>query len=122
VRSTGRICILDIDIQGVKSIKRSPIACKYVFIMPPSMEALEKRLRGRGTETEDKIQIRLKNAREEIQYGEQSGNFDAVIVNSDLEEAYSKLVDILGDLYPEHRSNISNSKASSAHKHPSTGN
>lgn len=44
----GKICILDIDIQGVKLVKQSGRECKYLFIAPPSMELLEQRLRGRG--------------------------------------------------------------------------
>ncbi len=53
----GKVCILDIDIQGVESVKKSHLKCKYLFITPPSKTDLEQRLRGRNTETEDKIQV-----------------------------------------------------------------
>ncbi|KAG6574360.1 guanylate kinase [Phytophthora cinnamomi] len=62
VQEKGKICILDIDIQGVQQVKKSGIHAKYLFIAPPSMDELEKRLRGRATETEDKIQLRLLGA------------------------------------------------------------
>ena len=56
-RVTGarKVCILDVDVQGSEAVKRSPLGAAFVFISPPSMEELERRLRGRGTETEDKV-------------------------------------------------------------------
>ena len=49
---TGRMCILDIEVSGVKAVREIPeLEAKYVFICPPSMDVLETRLRGRGTET-----------------------------------------------------------------------
>ncbi len=101
----GKICILDIDVQGVRSVKKSSLDCKYLFIAPPSIEALESRLRGRGTETEEKIQIRLKNAIDELAYGNESGNFDAYIVNNDLEVAIQEVTSTLQSWYPELKSN-----------------
>ena len=55
------------------------------------METLEKRLRGRGTEKEDSIQKRLKQAELELEYSKTEGVHDLIIVNDDLEEAYKKL-------------------------------
>ena len=93
VVDAGKICILDIDMEGVKQIKASPElgSPMYAFIKPPSMEVLEARLRGRKTETEEALKRRLDKAREELAFGEAPGNFDVVIVNDDLEEAYKKL-------------------------------
>jgi guanylate kinase len=88
-------------VQGVRNVKKSPLICKYVFIAPPSMDSLEERLRLRGTETEEKIRIRLHNATEELAYGSETGNFDAVIVNNDLAVAYAELVSVLRLWYPE---------------------
>jgi len=65
----GKICVLDIDVQGVKQIKKTDLKALFVFIKPPCMTSLEKRLRDRGTETEDSLQRRLSCAREEIEYG-----------------------------------------------------
>jgi guanylate kinase len=101
VQSKGKICILDIDIQGVQKVKTSTLQCKYVFIAPPSIEVLETRLRGRGTETEDKIQIRMKTAHDELAFGNVPGNFDAIVVNNDLEEAYAEIVGLLKQWYPQ---------------------
>lgn len=99
IREQNKICILDIDMQGVQSVKKSGIDCKYIFIAPPSMEELEKRLRGRGTETDDKIEIRLQNAIAEVAYGT-TENFDCVLVNDNLEETYKSLMKRIITWYP----------------------
>lgn len=52
VREQGKVCVLDIDVQGARSVKRAALGAAFVFIAPPSMGALEERLRGRGTETD----------------------------------------------------------------------
>ena len=101
VRSQGKICILDIDIQGVKNVKNSELNCKYVFISPPSMEILETRLRSRGTEKEDKIKIRMNTAISEMHYGHQPGNFDAIIVNTDIDVALDELIVLMRKWFPE---------------------
>lgn len=82
---------MDIDIEGVKSIKKTDFDPVYIFIMPPSIPVLEERLRKRGSETEEKIQMRLKRAVEENAFGQIEGNFDILIVNDVFEEAYEKL-------------------------------
>merc|ERR1712198_27530 len=84
VRSKGLICILDIDVQGVISIKKTDLKPNYVFVKPPSLDELEARLKSRGTETEDSLQRRLDAAKVDLEYGEAPGNFDLVIVNDDL--------------------------------------
>ena len=100
VAQSGRICILDIDIQGVKGVKASALDPHYIFVAPPSMELLEKRLRDRGTETEEAVKIRTANAAREVEYGNTPGNFDAIVVNDDLEEAFQRLHTLLRDWYP----------------------
>jgi guanylate kinase len=69
VQSEGKVCVLDIDVQGVQKVKASSLDPFYCFISPPSAEDLEKRLRGRGTETEEQIKTRLGNANKELEYG-----------------------------------------------------
>ena len=92
VDEAGKICIFDIEMEGVKQVKACPdLDPMYAFIKPPSMEVLEARLRGRKTETEEALKKRLDKAREELAFGEEPGNFDVIIVNDDLEEAYKKL-------------------------------
>ncbi|CAI5724067.1 unnamed protein product [Hyaloperonospora brassicae] len=100
VQDQGKICILDIDIQGVKQVKQAGLRAKYLFVAPPSMDELEDRLRGRATETEDKIQLRLKNAAGEIAFSEQPGVFDAVLVNKVVDDSFRELSTILKQWYP----------------------
>jgi guanylate kinase len=101
VRGQGKMCILDIDIQGVQNVKKSNLNCKYVFIAPPSIEELEGRLRGRGTETEDKISVRMANACAELAYGNAPGNFDLFVVNNELEAAVQTILTQLKAWFPE---------------------
>ena len=91
VLKAGRICILDIDTQGVKAVKKTDLEPHYVFIKPPSLGELEERLRARGTETEESLSKRLGAAAAEMQYGETPGNFDTIIINYDLSNAYKAL-------------------------------
>lgn len=85
--------------QGVKSIKKTDLNPYYVFIMPPSIKALEDRLRRRGTETEEKIKLRLINSIDEINYGTLDGSFHERIVNEDLDVAYAELEALLLQWY-----------------------
>jgi len=104
VQSQNKICILDIDIQGVQNVKKNATAhftANYIFIAPPSMEELEKRLRGRGTESEEAILKRLENAKGEMEFGTQEGNFDMVLVNDDLDGSLQKLVAKFKEWYPD---------------------
>lgn len=91
VVAQGKVCVLDIDMQGVKSVKKTSLNPKYIFIRPPSFDILEQRLRGRGTEKEEAIMARLNAAREELDYGATPGAYDHVIVNDDLDTAYDSL-------------------------------
>ncbi|XP_015439877.1 PREDICTED: guanylate kinase isoform X2 [Dufourea novaeangliae] len=95
VQREGKICVLDIDMQGVKQIKQSSLDPIYVFVKPPSMDELEKRLRDRQTETEESLQRRLSAARTEIEYGEKPGNFDMIIINDNLPKAYEELKEFI---------------------------
>jgi guanylate kinase len=76
VKKTGKICILDIDVQGCRLCRQANVPGIYVFVSPPSFEVLEQRLRGRGTETEDKIVKRLANAKGEMDARNEAGLFD----------------------------------------------
>ncbi|KAL4198361.1 hypothetical protein AMTRI_Chr03g139850 [Amborella trichopoda] len=96
VTDAGKRCILDIDVQGVRSVRASSLEAIFIFICPPSFEELEKRLRDRGTETEEQIQKRLRNARAELEQGRSSNLFDHILVNDDLEMCYANLKSILG--------------------------
>lgn len=97
VRNQGKICILDIDVQGCRAARAKQLMAKYLFIAPPSLEELERRLRGRGTEEEEAILMRLANARKEMEAKEEAGLFDIVVVNNDLEKAYAEIKEILNE-------------------------
>jgi len=91
VMNQNKICILDIDVQGCEQVKKSSIKARYLFIVPPSPEELERRLRGRGSEAEESIQRRLTNARKELEYSSKTGFFDLILVNDDLDKTYNQL-------------------------------
>jgi guanylate kinase len=84
----------------VQKVKESSLDPIYIFISPPSKDDLEKRLRGRGTETEEQISVRLGNAAKELDYGQQAGNFDRVFVNADLKECFKDMVGAFKTWYP----------------------
>jgi len=91
----GQVVLLDIEMEGVKQVKKTDIDARYIFIAPPNMAELESRLRGRGTETEEKIQKRLAQAKKELEYSTTPGVHDIIIVNDDLDAAYKKLEDFV---------------------------
>ena len=84
----GKDIILEIDTQGALQVKKQMPEAVLIFIAPPSLEALEERLRGRHTEDEATIQKRLHEVKQEL---ERAKNFDITIVNDDLENAISQL-------------------------------
>lgn len=91
VQARNLICILDIDMQGVKNIKKTDLNPIFISIQPPDMAVLEKRLRDRKTESEESLQKRLQAASVDLQISKEAGLFDVVIVNNNLEEAYGDL-------------------------------
>lgn len=89
----GKAVIFDIDVVGGINLKKLfPNNSLSLFIMPPSVEELENRLRGRQTESEEKIQMRINKAEQELALADE---FDVVLVNDDLEESKVKIVDII---------------------------
>lgn len=98
---TGNSVLLDIDVQGAKQLKTTyPSESYRIFISPPSLEELERRLRTRKTDSEETIQKRLKNAQMEMNEGR---TFDAIVVNDQLEKAYTELKTLLQNLLPVKR-------------------
>ncbi|KAJ3316137.1 hypothetical protein HDU76_002054 [Blyttiomyces sp. JEL0837] len=121
VSDQGKICVLDVEMNGyasndreacenlysdrlildqVKNIKKTDLNAKFIFIRPPTVEDLEKRLRGRGTETEESLQKRLAAAKAEIEYAD-TGAHDKVIVNDIEEEAYKNLEEYILATWPQ---------------------
>jgi guanylate kinase len=88
----GRSVLLEIDWQGARQVKsRSPEACT-VFILPPSVAELERRLRGRGTDSEERIKRRLRDALGDISHWSE---FDYAVVNEDVDVAVDALAAIV---------------------------
>eukprot|EP01041_Mallomonas_annulata_P009056 gene9056-18759_t len=100
ILNSNRICLLDVDVLGVKKMRKLDFSAKYVFIAPPSVEDLEARLRGRATESEEQMLVRLANAKEEIEYGYNHGNFDCIIVNKEVDQSVSQLSSYLEKWFP----------------------
>jgi guanylate kinase len=90
--AAGRDVILEIDVVGASQVRERIPGSILIFIEPPSIGELERRLRGRGTETEDRIRLRLETAAWEM---DQRGWFDHVVVNDDLERASSQVAAII---------------------------
>ena len=89
----GKDVIVEIEVQGFLQITKKLPEAVTIFIMPPSMEELERRLRGRGTDSEEKIIGRLETARKEMTYADE---YDHIVVNDELDRAVSELLAIMG--------------------------
>ncbi|WP_431232385.1 guanylate kinase [Mycolicibacterium psychrotolerans] len=89
---TGHPVLIEVDLAGADAVKRAMPEALTVFLAPPSWEALEQRLAGRGTETQEQVERRLATARAELAA---QGRFDVVVVNSQLESACAELVSLL---------------------------
>lgn len=88
----GKSLILEIDIQGALNVKKVWPDAVLIFIEPPSLEELERRLRGRGTEDEQSIELRLKNAKHEMTLAD---DYDVRIVNDTVDRAVRELSDTI---------------------------
>lgn len=89
----GDYLLFDLDVQGCDEIKKIyNDEAQIIFIQPPSIEELEKRLRRRGTETEEVIVERINNARGEMK---RKDDFDHVVINDEVEKAYESLKDVV---------------------------
>ncbi|XP_053205676.1 guanylate kinase-like [Panonychus citri] len=91
VQKNGKICILDLEIEGVKNMKKSNFRPLFIFVKPPSLEALEQRLRDRATESDENIERRLKRAKEDLNMEGIENYFDLILINEDLDQAYAAL-------------------------------
>ncbi|HEX9766021.1 MAG TPA: guanylate kinase [Nitriliruptorales bacterium] len=88
----GRIVILEIEVQGALQVRQRREDALLVFLQPPSTQELERRLRGRGTESELEIHRRLKVARAEMKA---AGSFDVLLVNEDAEVCANRLEKVI---------------------------
>lgn len=107
--SKGQDVLFDITIEGSLALNRKfDVDTVTIFILPPSMEELENRLRGRGTETEEKIQKRLTQAKEEIG---RAGEFEYLVTNGDIDAAAREIVAIITAEKLKASKNIDTAKA-----------
>ncbi|HEX2213537.1 MAG TPA: guanylate kinase [Mycobacterium sp.] len=90
--AAGRPVLIEVDLAGARAVKKAMPEALTVFLAPPSWEALEARLTGRGTETAEVMARRLATAKSELAA---QGDFDRVVVNSQLESACAELVSLL---------------------------
>ncbi|HRS63450.1 MAG TPA: guanylate kinase [Spirochaetota bacterium] len=88
ILKSGKFPLFDVDVQGSKILRKKLPDAVFIFIIPPSLNILKARLIGRQTESEEELDVRLKNAAKEIN---EYKNFDYVIVNTVLEESMTKL-------------------------------
>lgn len=88
----GKEVVLEIEVQGALQVKAKMADAVYIFIAPPSWEALEKRLTSRGTETSDIIMERLTKAKNEIML---ASSYDYIVINDEIENAVDKVIAII---------------------------
>jgi guanylate kinase len=91
-RASGKDVLLEIDVQGALKVKESSPDGVFIFLIPPSMAELEKRIRSRGTETEEKIRERLGKAKAEMDLMDR---YDYFIVNDEVDRVVNKIESIL---------------------------
>ena len=82
-------------LQGVKQVKRTDLNARFLFLSPPSLEILEARLRGRGTEDEESLTKRLKQAEKEMAFAKEEG--EKIVLNDDLDRAYEEVEEWIVD-------------------------
>ena len=112
MRDKGIVPILDIEVEAVRNVKDSKLAPRYLFVAPPSVDALEDRLREKGVDSEQDIQKCLSDAHGIIEYGE-GGNFDKVLVNEVLEDSFLEFKNTILGWYP-HLGNVGGEKGGDA--------
>jgi len=88
VLATGKDAVLELDVQGMRKLREAGRDCVTVFITAPGLEELERRLRGRGTDSEEQIAGRMETAKVEIAARHE---FDYIIVNDEIDEAVADM-------------------------------
>ncbi|MEF2655161.1 MAG: guanylate kinase [Eggerthellaceae bacterium] len=100
--NAGEQVILEIDVQGAFQVRKALPQAHLIFIEPPSLEELSRRLHSRGTESEDVISSRLKTAEVELA---QKMEYDSQVVNDDLERATNELISLIDSFANDTRGN-----------------
>jgi guanylate kinase len=89
---SGKDIVLELDVQGMRNVKRAGLDAVTIFIMAPTVEDLERRLKARGTDRPEEIALRLSNAEAELAA---RGEYDHVIVNADIDQATAEFEGIV---------------------------
>lgn len=115
IQSSGKICVLDLELQGVRNIKKTDLDPKYILIRAPTIDILvslgsgfvlfqlslslqRQRLNARGSESPESLEVRLKHAEEDLEaVRKDPALFDYVIVNDNLETAYQEFIEAIKD-------------------------
>jgi len=93
----GQVVVLDIDVQGGLQVKRRMPDALMIFVEPPGDDELLRRLRKRAREDEDVIQRRFAEAKREMQFARDSGVYDRIIINDDLQRAIDEVCDAVAE-------------------------
>lgn len=93
--SVGKFCLLDVDVQGGESIKRDFPGCHRIFILPPSIDELKRRLSSRQSDNAEINKTRIKNAEQEVKY---ALKYQYQIVNDNLEHALERMTRIIKNI------------------------
>ena len=88
----GKIVVLEIDVQGAVNVKQNTENAVFIFLAPPSLSELKNRIVGRGTETEQDINVRMKNARKELEY---IRYYDYLVINDHINSAINSVNEII---------------------------
>lgn len=88
----GKIVVLEIDVQGAVNVKQNTGNAVFIFLAPPSLSELKNRIVGRGTETEQDINVRMKNARKELEYIKY---YDYLVINDHINSAINSVNEII---------------------------
>jgi len=89
---SGKTVILDIEVQGAGQVLEKDIKATTIFLVPPDMDELEKRLRGRGTDNDDKVVSRLTRAKQEL---EEKDNYDYIVINDNSTRAAKEILSLI---------------------------
>ncbi|WP_151410502.1 guanylate kinase [Anaerococcus sp. Marseille-P9784] len=90
--SEGKIVVLEIDVQGAVNVKNNTDNAVFIFLAPPSLSELKNRIVGRGTETENDINLRMNNARKELEYIKY---YDYLVINDHINSAINSVNEII---------------------------
>ncbi len=91
----GMSVVLDLDVYGKVNFDKVYPDSIGILIVPPSAEELERRLRKRGTDSEETIELRLRNARDELAFAEEKGKYEYTVVNDDFDLALAEIIGIV---------------------------